>query len=69
MRVRFLTAMSVRGHAVQAGEVFDVPEGDLWRLAGRFEPVTESALPADPEEVEERDPAPGHRDPKHRSKK
>ena len=69
MRVKFLTNMAVRGHSVQAGEVFDVPDDELWRLAGRYEPAPDVSHHAVREPIEERDPEPEHRDPKSRSKK
>jgi hypothetical protein len=50
------------GEPVEAGDEMDVPEADLWRLAGKFEPLT------GPEVVETRDPEPEHRDPKRKGK-
>jgi len=71
MRVRFTANTSVRGTPVLAGDVMDVPEGELWRLIGRCEPVQEEAeTPPEtpPGEVESRDPEPEHRDPHPRRK-
>ena len=71
MRVRFTANTSVRGIPVTAGQVLDVPDGDLWRLTGKCEPVQEQAAPPNelpPEVVESRDPDPEHRDPQSKRK-
>jgi hypothetical protein len=70
MRVRFLQDMAIRGTPVKAGEVGDVPDDDLWRLEGRYEPEKRKLNfeNAPPEEIEERDPEPATRDPKLKKK-
>ncbi len=67
MRVRLLVDTAIRGEPVQAGEVYDVPDDDLWRLIGRYECLL-ADRPAASGEIEERDPEPGHRDPKGKKK-